>query len=81
MKSQLVVTAAIPCLALRGLNIGAGIYGGCYREEQCLDAEPRPMSRVKCFELRRKLDESASSASFMLKQQWLYQMIMPALLS
>lgn len=69
MKNQFIVTAAIPCLALRVLNTGAEVYGGYYREG---DAEPRPMSRVKAFELRKKPDESASCAFCNLKQLWLH---------
>lgn len=67
MKNQFIVTAAIPCLALRVLKTGAEVYGYCYREGE---AEPRPMSRVKAFELREKPDESASCAFCHLKQLW-----------
>lgn len=68
MKSQVVVTAAIPCLALGGLNTRAGILRGCYHKEQWLRAELRPVLRGKCCGPRQKLDGSASCCSSFI--QW-----------
>lgn len=68
MKSQVVVTAAIPCLALGGLNTGAGILRGCYHKEQWLRAELRPVLRVKCCGPRQKLDGSASCCSSFIRR-------------
>lgn len=67
MERQLVVKAAIPCSALGGLNIGAGVYEGCYHDCNAWELNPDLCRGVKCFELGVKPDESGSCASI-LKQ-------------
>lgn len=66
MKSQVVVTAAIPCLALGGLNTRAGILRGCYHKEQWLRAELRPVLRG-CGP-RQKLDGLTSCCSSFIRR-------------
>lgn len=78
MKSQLVVTAAIPCLALRGLKrgymLGQGNMGVVVRRwvrssawELNLD-QCRGLSALSCG--YRKPDGSAFVSSFILKPQF-----------